>query len=203
MKNPITWVRAKIKELYAWSTKWAQTKYAEAALAGLSFAESSFFPIPPDPLLIGVVLTNPKKWKKFATITTLFSVLGGMFGYLIGFLLFASMGDWIIETYHLQDTYESLGQGFKDNLVISVFGAALTPIPYKIFTISAGAFHVNFALFVFASIIGRGARFFAVAGLTSFLGIKYKDQIEKYIDLISLGLLGLIILVLAVANLAS
>ncbi len=200
MKKPITWVRLKIKQLYAWTTKWAKTKYAEQALAALSFAESSFFPIPPDPLLIAVVLTNPKKWKRLASITTGFSVLGGIFGFLIGFLLFESIGGWVIESYHLQEAYESLGRGFQDNVVISVFGAALTPLPYKIFTISAGAFHVNFFLLGVPSIIGRGARFFAVAGLTSFLGQKYKDQIEKYIDLISLGVLGLIIVVIVLAS---
>jgi len=200
MSNPITWLRLKIKQLYAWTTKWAHTKHAERALGALSFAESSFFPIPPDPLLIAVVLTYPKKWIKFATITTVMSVLGGIFGYFIGFVLFESAGEWLIETYHLQEQFTSLEQGFNSNLVITVFAAALTPIPYKIFTISAGAFGVNLGLFIIASILGRGARFFAVAALTAVLGKKYKNQIENYIDIISLTVLGMMIVILIISS---
>jgi membrane protein YqaA with SNARE-associated domain len=161
----------------------------------LSFAESSFFPIPPDPILINMTLEKPSKWKRYALITTVASVLGGIFGYLIGFALFESFGNWIIDTYQLQDKYIELGHAFANNGLITIFAAALTPIPYKIFTISAGAFKLNFLTFLSASIVGRGLRFAAVGFITSVMGIKYKDQIKRYIDRISVVILLIVIAV--------
>ena len=192
INKPRDWIR----RLYNWTTKWAAHRHANRALAGLSFAESSFFPIPPDPLLIAMVFTKTKMWWRYALLTTAASVLGGLFGYLIGFALLESVGDWLISTYHLEEAYANLGQAFDDNALITIFGAALTPIPYKVFTISAGAFKVNLGLFILASIIGRGTRFFAVAWLAGLLGEKYKAQIEKYIDVISLVLLLVIVLII-------
>jgi len=174
---------------------WART---EKALFMLSFAESSFFPIPPDPILINMVLEKPKNWLRLAGITSLASVLGGVFGYIIGFALFESFGSWLIETYNLHEHYDSLGNAFRDNATLTIFAAALTPIPYKIFTITAGAFQLNFFTFIAASIVGRSMRFFAVGWITSLLGKKYKEQIQKYIDVISLAILLLVIVVAVV-----
>ncbi len=189
----LRWPRKQIHNLYKWSTKWAQTKYAERALVGLSFAESSFFPVPPDPLLMAIVFSKGKEWLRLALITTLASVIGGMFGYFLGATVFDSIGDWVISSYHLQEDFETVERWFRDYSFIAVLGAAFTPIPYKIFTLSAGFFSINFPGFVLASVIGRGARFTAVAALANYLGKKHKNKIEKYIDLVSIGLLTLII----------
>lgn len=200
MMHPINWLRSKLRALYDWTVAWANHPKADRALGGLSFAESSFFPIPPDPLLMAMVFTQAKRWKYLAFLTTIASVLGGLFGYLIGFALLESVGSWLIETYHLQDDYARLGEAFDQNALLTIFGAALTPIPYKVFTITAGAFKVNLLIFVMASVLGRGARFVAVAAIAATLGAKYREKIEKYIDIISLLLLLLIIVIVVLAT---
>lgn len=200
-KTPVLWwPRRKIKQLYAWTVKWAQTKHAERSLGGLTFAESTFFPIPPDPLLMAMTFAKPRRWARYALIATIASVLGAIAGYYLGFALFESAGDWIISTYHLQDEYNSLGQSYQDSAALAVFAAAFTPIPFKIITLSAGAFKINFLTFLLAAILGRAARFFAVAWVAHFLGKKYKDQIESYIDIISLILLAIIIVLVVIVS---
>jgi len=188
------WPRQKIRQLYKWVVSWAETKHAVKALAGLSFAESSFFPLPPDPLLIAVTTVKPHKYLRFATICTVASILGGIFGYLIGLGLFESIGARIIDTYHLQSEFQALGLRYEANAFLAVLTAALTPLPYKLITISAGVFKVNFLAFLAASIIGRGCRFFLVATLMHHFGKRYKDKIEKYIDLLSLLFVALVAL---------
>lgn len=182
------------RRLYDWFVAWADKPNAEKALAAFSFAESSFFPVPPDPLLMALVFAKTKQFLRFAAVTTAASVAGGIFGYVIGIGLFESIGNWLIETYHLQEDYASLGQKFQDNNFLAVLAAALTPIPYKIITISAGAFKVNFVSFVLASIIGRGSRFFGVAALAHYLGRRHKEKIERYIDLISVAVITLLVI---------
>ena len=186
---PRRWIRS----LYNWVVKWASHKNAQSALASISFAESSFFPLPPDPLLMAMVFAKPKRWIRYSLITLVASVVGGMFGYLIGLGLMESVGQWILDTFHLQQEFVDLGKRYSDNATIAVFAAALTPIPYKLVTITAGAFQINFAVFVVASIVGRGSRFFTVAALSAFLGQKYKDQIERYIDIVSLLLVAVLV----------
>ena len=190
----LKWPRQKIRDVYSWMVGFAETKNAERALAGFAFIESSFFPIPPDPLLIATTTVQPKKWVRFATICTVFSVLGGLLGYLIGMLLFESVGQWVISTYHLESEFINLKESFQDNGFLAIFAAAFTPIPYKLITISAGVVNLNIVVFIVASIVGRAGRFFLVAFLMHKLGEKYKDQIEKYIDVLSLAFLALIIL---------
>jgi membrane protein YqaA with SNARE-associated domain len=189
LAKPKTWIR----RLYNWVVKWASHKRAKTALAGLSFAESSFFPLPPDPLLMAMVFAKPKRWVRYASITLAASVAGGIFGYLIGFGLMESVGRWIVDSLHITKEFANFGVAYKENASLAVFTAAFTPVPYKIITLSAGAFRINFATFLVASFIGRGSRFFAVAGLSAYLGKKYKDQIERYIDLLSLLLLVVVI----------
>ena len=184
------------RRLYNWFVAWAEKPNAERALAAFSFAESSFFPVPPDPLLMALVFAKTKQFLRFAAITTIASVIGGVFGYFIGIGLFESIGNWLIETYHLHDEYRELGEKFQQNDFLAVLAAALTPIPYKIITISAGAFKVNFASFVMASVLGRGARFFGVASLAHYLGKRHKEKIERYIDLISVVIIVLLIIVI-------
>lgn len=188
-----SWPRKKIRQGYKWVVGWAEKPQADVALAGISFAESSFFPIPPDPLLIALVTAKPKKYLRFATIALVFSVLGGILGYIIGVALFDTVGQWVINTYHLQSEFDALGARYNNNAFITIFTAAFTPIPYKIITISAGVFEVNFLSFIAASILGRGGRFFTVATLMKLFGAKYKDTIEKYIDIFSLIFVALLI----------
>jgi membrane protein YqaA with SNARE-associated domain len=188
------WPRRKIRQMYGWVVGWAATRHATKALAGISFAESSFFPIPPDPLLIAVTTVKPHKYLRFAAICTIASIAGGVLGYLIGLGLFESVGAQIINTYHLQEEFQALGLRYEDNALLAVFAAALTPIPYKLITISAGVFKVNFFAFMLASIVGRGGRFFLVATLMHHFGKRYKDKIEKYIDLLSLAFVALLVL---------
>lgn len=186
MFSLLNWPRWMIRRLYRWVVSWAETKNAERALGGISFAESSFFPIPPDPLLIAMTTVKPNKYLRFAMICTIASVLGGMLGYFIGVGLFETVGAWIIDTYGLQEGFKELGVKFNENASLAIFAAAFTPIPYKLIAISAGVFQVNFFVFILASIVGRGMRFFAVAFAMHHLGKRYKDRIEKYIDVLSL-----------------
>lgn len=179
--------------LYDWMIHWAQKPQATWALFFFSFIESSFFPIPPDPLLMAMTTLRPKRWFYLASVCLLASVLGGAFGYFIGVTLYETVGQAIINLYHLQEGFESLGQRYSNNAFITIFTAAFTPIPYKLITISAGVFRVNFAIFMIASVIGRGARFFAVAYLLHHFGARFKDKIEKYFDILSLLFVVLLI----------
>jgi membrane protein YqaA with SNARE-associated domain len=190
----IAWPRKIIRKLYGWVVGWAETKRAEQALAGIAFAESSFFPIPPDPLLIAMIMAKPASFLRHAAICTLASVFGGMLGYVIGLLLFSTVGAWIVDTYHLQEEFVHIGTRYGENAFLTVFTAAFTPIPYKLITIAAGVFKINFLLFVLASLIGRAMRFFLVATLMHHLGRHYKDSIEKYIDILSIAFVALLAL---------
>ncbi len=176
-----------IKKLYDWITGWADTPYAVPALIVLAFAEASFFPVPPDILLIAMALGLPKKSFKFAFYTAAASVIGGMAGYAIGHFFYTTVGEPIVAAYHgeavmqkikiLYDTY-----GFNGILL-----AAITPIPYKVFTIASGVFSFNFSLFMVASVIGRSIRFFAVAALIWKYGEPIAAFIEKYFNWLSLA----------------
>lgn len=173
---------------------WAAHRHASWYLAGLSFAESSFFPIPPDVMLAPMVLARRHRAWFYALVTTLASVLGGVLGYLIGMLAFDTVGPWVeqsgyAEAYqHAQDWFDRWG-------VWVVFLAGFTPIPYKIFTLSAGVASMAFIPFVLASLLGRGARFFLLAGLIYFGGDKMERLLRKYIDW--LGWLALLLLAAA------
>lgn len=199
MKKTIDWPRRKIRELYAWTTKWAQHEHAARALAFLSFIEAIIFPIPPDPLLLAMVFTKTSNWFRYATITVGASIAGGVVGYYFGFALFESVGQWIVDAFHLQQEYEDLGHKFSDGSIIAVFTAALTPVPFKLITITAGAFKVSLIDFLIGAILGRSLRFYAIAFLAKLLGKRYREQIERYIDVISIVLVAvLVILVLLV-----
>lgn len=191
--SAFNWPRKKIRQAYAWVVGWADKPSSEKALGGIAFAESSFFPIPPDPLLIALTIAKPNKYLRFAAITTFASICGGIFGYLIGVGLFESIGQWVINTYHLDSEFAYIETKYAASAFLAIFTAAFTPIPYKLITISAGVFGVNFMIFLVASILGRGLRFFAVATLMHHFGARYKDQIEKYIDILSVIFVVLLI----------
>ena len=169
--------------LYERAIKWARHPKAPRYLGGLSFAESSFFPIPPEVMLGPMVLAKRDKAWWFATITTITSVLGGIAGYLIGWLAFE-----VVEPYLMQwgyaEKFELAESWFQEWGVWVVFIAGFSPIPYKLFTISAGALSMSFLPFVIASIIGRGARFFLVAGLIKLGGEKMESAIKNNVDLL-------------------
>lgn len=164
----------------------------------IAFFESSVFPIPPDIFLIIFVLVKPQKWAKFALHLTIFSVLGGIFTYLIGMFLFDTFGEALISFYSLQNEIALISGWFESTAFFTILIAAFTPIPYKVFILSAGVFGINILTLVVASLIGRGARFFLVAFIFRFFGEKYSKQILKYFNTISLiaGIFILIYLVL-------
>lgn len=169
--------------LYDIALRWARHPKATRYLACLSFAESSFFPIPPDVMLAPMVLAKRDKAWWLATVTTVTSVLGGIFGYLIGWLAFDLIEPWL-NNIGYGDELELSQQWFERWGVWVVFIAGFAPIPYKLFTISAGALAMSFIPFVLASIIGRGARFFLVAGLIKVGGKKMETALYKYVDIL-------------------
>ena len=182
-----------IKKMYDWVLHWANTPYAVPALFFLAFAESSFFPIPPDVLLIALAISIPKKSFKYATVCTVGSILGGMLGYVIGLELIDTIGMPILNFYGAMDKYEYIQDLYMKYDAWAVGIAGFTPIPYKIFTIAAGAFKINFFVFVLASIVGRAGRFFLVAGLIWKFGPAIRDFIEKYFNYLSIAFMVLLI----------
>ncbi|MFA5038684.1 MAG: VTT domain-containing protein [Candidatus Omnitrophota bacterium] len=187
--NPLTWIR----KSYDWTVRWAKTPYAGYALFGIAFMESSFFPVPPDILLIAMVVANRKKWLQDASICTLGSVCGAFLGYFIGWALYETAGKFIISVYHLESAVDFIGDQFQKNAFLAIFAAAFTPIPYKAFTISAGIFHIPLATLVAASLLGRAGRFFFVAGALRVFGKKIADSIEKYFNIFSILFILLLI----------
>lgn len=189
----ITFPSKTMRKLYDWTLHWGKTKNAKAFLFAIAFAESSFFPIPPDVLLIAMTVANRYKWWLFASIATVGSVLGGVFGYYIGFALFETVGKPIVDFYHLDKYFEIVGSKYEQNTFLAVFTAAFTPIPYKIFTIAGGLFQVSLPELIIGSLLGRAGRFFAVTGALRIFGKKISDAIEKYFDLFSLLFMALLI----------
>ena len=181
-----------LRKTYDWILHWSTTKYALPALAILSFAESSFFPIPPDVLLIAMVVAVPMKAFRYAAVCSVASVLGGMFGYLLGWQFMDLVGTPIVEFYHLQAQWDKIGGWYEEYNAWAVGAAGFTPLPYKVFTLAAGAFQINFPVFVLASLVSRSARFFIVAGLIWKFGAPIKVFIEKYFNILSIAFIVLL-----------
>lgn len=160
---------------------WSRHRHAPRYLTALSFAESSFFPIPPDVMLAPMALARPEKAWYYAMLTTIASVLGGMLGYLIGVFAF-EMVEPLIRDLGYWDEYREAGQWFETWGFWAVFLAGFSPIPYKIFTISAGVIGMSFLPFLLASAVGRGTRFFLVAGLMRWGGPQMEETLRQYID---------------------
>lgn len=154
----------------------ARHKRAMPALAAVSFAESSFFPIPVDVMVIPMVQAAPQKWWKIAGVAAFFSVLGGVFGYMIGMLFFETIAQPILELLGKSEYMDKFRDSINSNGALWVFGAGLTPFPYKVITIMSGAVPVPFAVFFAASVLARSLRFFAVAGIVRLLG----ERAEKF-----------------------
>jgi len=171
--------------MYDWVIRWAETPYGDWALFLIAFSESSFFPIPPDVLLIALGIAIPKKSFRYALLCSVGSVLGGCFGYLIGWQFMAGFGDKIINLYGFGDKYAYIQDLFIKYDAWAIGIAGFTPIPYKIFTIAAGTFKINFTVFLIASVISRSARFFVVGGLIYYFGPKIQGFINKYFDILA------------------
>jgi membrane protein YqaA with SNARE-associated domain len=189
--------------MYDWVLHWAETPYGPAALFLLAFAESSFFPIPPDVLLIALAISIPLRAFRFAAIAAVGSLLGGIFGYGIGWKLwwsgpneFSAIANFFLT--HIPGftvpVFEKVRSYYDQYNFWVVFTAGFTPIPYKVITISAGAFNINFAIFVLASAISRSARFFLVAALIYKFGPRIKGFIDRYFNLLSIAFVVLLIL---------
>ncbi|APG26818.1 cytochrome B [Syntrophotalea acetylenivorans] len=177
-----------LRRLYDWVLHWAHTPYGVPALFLLAFAESSFFPLPPDILLLALCLSLPARSYRFAFITTVGSVVGGMVGYFIGSTLWGATSDLFYQYVpgFTPTGFSHIQQLFSSYDFWVIFTAGFTPVPYKIFTIGAGVFEINFPLFVVTSVISRGLRFFILAWLIHTFGDKVKAAIDKYFNLLTL-----------------
>ncbi|HEX9679405.1 MAG TPA: YqaA family protein [Candidatus Saccharimonadales bacterium] len=185
-----------IKRLYRWFEARADRPNADRALFGFSFIEAIIFPIPPDPLLMAMIFSRPQRWLRLVLITIGASLLGGIFGYILGVGLFETIGQWLIETFNLQAGFNELGQRYQEGAFVVVLTAAFTPIPFKLVTLTAGAFSINFVVFILGALLGRSLRFFGLGYLARYLGENHKTKIEKYIDIVSFMAIALILLAL-------
>lgn len=190
-----------IRRLYDWTLGWADRPGGPVALFALAFAESSFFPIPPDVLLMALAMGRPRRSFWFAAICTAGSVLGGIAGYFIGLLLFEQVGRPILEFYGAVGTFDHVGRLYRDNLVVALGTAGFTPVPYKVFTIAGGAFAVPLLPFIAVSAVSRAGRFFLVAGLIHFFGPPIKAFIDRYFNLLSIIFVALLVAGFAVIRL--
>ncbi len=179
MTNPL-------KRLYNWVLSWAESPWGAWALFVLAVTESSFFPIPPDILLIALGLSIPAKSFRYALICSVGSVLGGVIGYYIGYGLYETVGSYVVNLYNMQDAFAKISLMYQDNAFMAVAIAGFTPIPYKVFTIAAGVFRVNLGIFIIASVLSRSARFFIVATIIRFGGAPAKKFIDRYFNLLTI-----------------
>jgi len=178
MANPL-------RRLYDWVLHWAETPYGTPALLVLAFAESSFFPVPPDVLLIALAVSMPSRAFWYALMCAVGSICGAYLGYGIGYFGWEAIGRPLVEFYHGQETMDWIRLQYETYGFWGVFLAALTPIPYKVFTIASGLLSFNLGTFTAASILGRGLRFFAVGTLIYFFGPPVKDLIDRRFNLMA------------------
>lgn len=182
-----------VRRLYDWVLGWSESRWGEVALFVLALAEASFFPVPPDVLLIALCLGNPRRSLRYALICTAGSVIGGMGGYAIGYYLWQNEGgytafaNWCYAHLFSPEQFLAVKEKFDASAFLAIFTAGFTPIPYKVFTIAGGVFHISFNTFVLASVISRGMRFFLIAGLIWKFGAPIKVFIDKYFNWIAIA----------------
>ncbi len=176
-----------MKRLYFWVLHWAETPYGTPALFSLSFAESSFFPIPPDVLQIALSISKPRRSFFYAAVSGLGSVLGGIVGWLIGRAFWEVVGGFFMSYVPgcTPENFELVQGLYERNDFLAILGAAFTPIPFKVFTISAGIFNISLATLILASAVGRMARFMLVAVAIFFFGASVKTLLEKYFEVLT------------------
>ena len=180
-----------IRRLYDWTLSWADHQAGAWALFFIAIAESSVFPIPPDVLLLALCVGAPRASFRFAFICAVGSVLGGILGYAIGWGAWLAVKDFFIPYVFSQSAFDHVQRLYQGNAFIAILTAAFTPIPYKVFTIGAGVFGVNLGVLIAASVIGRSARFFLVAGAIYIFGGRIKALIDRYFDWLAWALLAL------------
>jgi membrane protein YqaA with SNARE-associated domain len=185
-----------LRRLYAWVLHWADTPHGPRALAAISFAESSFFPIPPDVLQIALSVSRPRLSFWYASINAVFSVVGGVAGWLIGSFLWHAVDEvfftWVPGV--TPELFEHVKALYLDNAFLAILTAAFTPIPFKVFTLASGAFDVPLPVLLSASVVGRSARFFGVAAAIFFVGPQVKRLLDQYLELATVLLLVLFLL---------
>jgi membrane protein YqaA with SNARE-associated domain len=174
-----------LHRLYKWTMRMASHRKAGHVLFAVSFAESSFFPIPPDVMLVPMVLANRSRAWRYAAIATVASVLGGILGYAIGYFLYATVGQWLINVYGLAARAERFIADYNDWGLWIILVKGLTPIPYKLVTIASGVAKFNIWVFIAASTLTRGVRFFAVATLLYWFGEPIREFVEKWLTLVT------------------
>lgn len=182
-----------LRRLYDWTIKLSASRRAPWALSAVSFAESSFFPLPPDIMLIPMVLARRQMAWIYAGICTAASVFGGLFGYAIGYFLFDTIGTYILNFYGYQDAFGQFAERYNEQGVWIVLIAGLTPFPYKVITIASGVTQLNFFVFMLASIAARGTRFFAVSALLWWFGEPIRAFIDRYFGLLTILFTALLI----------
>ena len=182
-----------LRRLYDWTMSLAAGRHAPTALAAVSFAESSFFPIPPDVMLVPMVLARRESAWFYAALATVSSVIGGVFGYMIGYFLFEAVGTPILNFYNGADEFAGFTQLFADYGVWILIVKGMTPIPYKILTIAAGVAHMAILPFILASIVARAMRFFFVAALLYFFGDPIRKFIEERLTLVTTAFVVLLV----------
>ncbi len=189
-----------IKRLYDWMLSWGDSRWGALALLLFAFAESSFFPIPPDVLLIALCLGAVTRSFRFAAICTAGSILGAMAGYAIGFFAwqttageYTALAHFFFNHVFSVEAFEKVGALYDKYNFWIVFTAGFTPLPYKIFTITGGLFHINFVMFIIASIVSRGLRFFLIGGLIWKFGAPIKGFIDKYFNLLAIAFTVLLV----------
>ncbi len=179
-------------KLYAQMMHWSTHRHAPYYLSGLSFIEAAFFPLPPDVMLAPMSLSKPHMAWRYAAMTAVASTLGGVMGYCIGYFAFEFIYPWIVQVGYDQ-AYQTAKEWFKDWGIWAMFIAAFTPIPFKVFTVAAGALNMAIIPFVLSSLMGRCARFFLVAGLMRWGGERMDTVLRKIVDV-----LGWVVIVLAI-----
>ena len=185
---------AMLKRIYDWCIDAAHKPFALWIMGAVAFAESSFFPVPPDVMLIPMSLARPQRAWVYALVCTITSVLGGMLGYAIGALLFDSVGHWLIQVYGLGDKVDAFRASYAEWGAVIILLKGLTPIPYKLVTITSGFAGYNLFLFVLCSIVARGGRFFIVAILLNRYGDWIRRKLEEHLGLwVTLGAIVLVL----------
>lgn len=195
--EPATPRRGLHHRLYAWVLRAAAHRQAPLALFLVAIVEASVFPVPPDVLLMSMTFAQPRRALFYAGLTTVGSVLGGLLGFALGVGLWHALGPVFFQYLgpigFTPDNFEWVQQAYRSNAFLAVFTAGLTPIPYKVFTIAAGVFEIGLGVFVFASVLGRGLRFFAVALLVAWLGPSIQPFIERYLGWLTLAFAALLV----------
>jgi len=185
-----------LRRMYDWTLSWAETRWGPAALGVLAFTESSFFPIPPDPLLMALSLGKPRRAFHFAALCTAASVLGGVLGYYIGLYLWEAVNAFFFAYVpgFTEKNFRFVEAKYQQNAFLAIFAAAFTPIPYKVFTVASGVFQTGLVVLISASVLGRGMRFFLVAGLLRWIGEPAKHFIDRYFNLLTIAFIVLLAL---------